>query len=104
LTDSQGKKNIPLGDNQITVVERGAVQLDEDVIISNGGDFGFLELELVEAVFLALDGPLLLGSGCHCELSIASRSLSRSPWETFTLGQVGQRKGTGCCIYKLHLT
>ena len=50
-----------LGDNEIPVVQRDVVEIDQDVVVSEGGDCSLiLEFEAVEAV-LALDDPLL---GC----------------------------------------
>lgn len=44
--------------------------LDEDVVVANLRDrCRFVELEVVEAA-LALDGPLLLSSRCHCAVCI----------------------------------
>ena len=46
------------GDDEVSVVQRSVVEVDEDVVISEGWDVGFVvELETVEAV-LALDSPL----------------------------------------------
>lgn len=48
-----------LWDYEISVVQRNIVEIDEDVVVTEGWDVGlFVELEAVEAVF-ALDGPLL---------------------------------------------
>ena len=46
------------GDDEVSVVQRSVVEVDEDVVVSEGWDVGFVvELETVEAV-LALDSPL----------------------------------------------
>lgn len=46
------------GDDEVSVVQRSIVEVDEDVVVSEGWDVGFVvELETVEAV-LALDSPL----------------------------------------------
>lgn len=46
------------GDAEVSVVQRSVVEVDEDVVVSEGWDVGFVvELETVEAV-LALDSPL----------------------------------------------
>ena len=50
-----------LGDDQVSVVQRSVVEVDEDIVVTKGWDVGFfVELEAVEARF-ALNGPLL---GC----------------------------------------
>lgn len=59
-----------LGDDEISVVQGDVVEVDEDVVVTEGGDVGFLiEFEAVEAAF-ALDGPLLGRCwghwGCGC--------------------------------------
>ena len=48
-----------LGDNEISVVQRSVVEVDEDVMVTKGWDLGLVvKLEAVEAIF-ALDSPLL---------------------------------------------
>ena len=50
-----------LWDNEISVVQRSVVKVDEDLMVTEGGNIGFVvELEAVEAAF-ALDSPLLGG-------------------------------------------
>lgn len=47
------------GNNEISVVQRSVVEVDEDVVVTEGWDLSFVvELEAVEATF-ALDSPLL---------------------------------------------
>lgn len=52
-----------LGDGEITVVERGGVQPDEYVVVTELWHRGFLALEAVEALVAAGDHPLLLFRG-----------------------------------------
>ena len=54
------------GNDQVAVVERDAVDLDENVMVAEGGDWGGLfELDVVEAGG-AVEGILLGGGWCHC--------------------------------------
>ena len=50
-----------LGDDKVSEIQRGVVEVDEDVVVTEGWDVGFfVELEAVEAS-VALNGPLLGG-------------------------------------------
>ena len=47
------------GDDEVSEVQRGVVEIDEDVMVTEGWNVGFfVEFETVEAG-CALDGPLL---------------------------------------------
>ena len=47
------------GDDKVSEIQRGVVEVDEDVVVSKGWDVGlFVKFEAVEASF-AFDGPLL---------------------------------------------
>lgn len=47
-----------LGDTEISVVQRSVVEVDKDVVVTEGWDLNFVvELEAVETVF-ALESPL----------------------------------------------
>ena len=47
------------GDDEISEVQRSVVEVDEDVMVTEGWDIGFVvELEAIEAI-LALNSPLL---------------------------------------------
>ena len=49
------------GDNEISVIQRSIVEIDENVVVTECWDVSFVvKLEAVEAVF-ALDSPLLGG-------------------------------------------
>ena len=56
-----------LGDDEVSEIQRGVVEVDEDVVVTEGWDVGFfVEFEAVEAS-VALNGPLLSGGWCHCD-------------------------------------
>jgi hypothetical protein len=52
-----------LGDQEVAVVDGGAVQLDEHIVVADLGDGGVLEHKTVKALAGARDEPLLLGGG-----------------------------------------
>jgi len=63
---------LPLGDDQVAVVDRRALEPDEDIIVAGLGDGSLLVDEGLEALAGALDEPLLLGRGeSHCERAVA---------------------------------
>lgn len=54
-----------LGDDEVSIVERNVVEVNENVMLTQLGYLGlFIKLETVEAG-LAGDGPLLRGCRCH---------------------------------------
>ena len=56
-----------LGDDEISVIQRGVMEVNEDVVVTQGWNVGFVvELEAVKAVF-GLDSPLLGSRWCHYE-------------------------------------
>lgn len=71
---------IYLGYDQIAVIERSIVEIDEDIVVT---EFGYIsmviELEAIKAI-LARDGPLLVGGRCHfrdqCENSTWSEKMN----------------------------
>ena len=58
-----------LGDYQIAIVERGSIEMDQNVSLTQFRDLCFfVEFQTVEAV-LALDRPLFGSGWCHCRIS-----------------------------------
>lgn len=56
--EGEGRWLDHLGDNKVSVVQRSVVEVDEDVMVTEGGDVCLVvEFEAVESV-LALDSPL----------------------------------------------
>jgi len=48
-----------LWDNQVTVVQRGSLELHEDLVLTDSWDRCVLENKAVEIIVLVLDNPLL---------------------------------------------
>lgn len=55
-----------LRDNEVTVVERGSLNLYHDVVLAHLGQLRLAELEAIEALLGAGDGPLLHSRWRHC--------------------------------------
>ena len=53
-----------LGDDEISVVERSKVKVDEHIMVTELGDLFILKLEVLEATG-ACDSPLFGGIWCH---------------------------------------
>lgn len=65
LYGGRGEIAVYLGDYQITIVERGSIEMDQNVSLTQFRDLcSFVEFQTVEAV-LALDGPLFGSGWCH---------------------------------------
>lgn len=91
-----------LRDDEITVVEGGALELDQNVKLADLGDGRLTEGQAIEALLGARNSPLLHRGGCHCGESL-SRGLSCVQQQTkllFTAGGKCQRRGGG--LYILH--
>lgn len=48
-----------LGDNEVTVVERGSLDLHHHVVLAHLGQLRLAELEAIETLLETGDGPLL---------------------------------------------
>lgn len=60
-------KTAYFGNDKVTVIERGVVEVDKDIMIAECRYFGFVvKFEALKSVH-TLNGPLLRRCRCHCE-------------------------------------
>ena len=86
-----------LGYDEISIVKRGIVEMDQDIMITQLWELSILmELETVKAIF-AGNSPLFGGCWhhCHCQYLIWEREKG---WrlEDGSAGSTGSQGGSGC--------
>ena len=74
-----------LGDDQVSVIERGSIEVDQNLALAQFRKLGFLvELKTIEAL-LTLYSPLFGGCWSHCGLFLYRKLLVVSVLDADTL-------------------
>lgn len=59
-----------LRDNQISVVQRCDIELNEDFSLADLWDLGFVKFEAIKSLVIAGHNPLLCVDGCHIDVLV----------------------------------